>query len=503
MSSRRVNNDSGEYLRFFSLQRTVMYILIVILGGIGIIGMTSAAELSTSTTQLQQLFSTRTSFENLSLDECIDIALKHNLDMQTAKENVKISESQYRVNKGVVTPTASLSGSNARSNPESDSDSATLSVSKYFTTGATLSASYGSTRSSDSTAGYYTSTGSISLTQPLLSGRGGSSVNATEKGLKILDEQIEITRAMQDTKRSLIYNITSGYYQLIGSLRNINTSQESVDEAERVLKVAKIKKEEGLVAKIDVSRSEVQVATQRASLITAQQSYESSVQGFVNLLGLEMGTPLTIQTTINYVVRDVKLEDYLKLAFKNLLDWRSTELAYEQSEIALKIAKLAKDPQLNAGLSYSASKTTTGLGDSLKLTNPELTASLTWSIPLWQSYSSLKESYLQAVSNKKIAEISKEETRRSIILSVRQAVIAVDEAKQNLDIIQKSIAQADDSLQLAKKSYEEGMQTYLDVQDAQNSYTAVQTSYTSALISYLIALANLDQVVAADPRLQE
>ncbi len=487
------------------INKKVTYSVFSILCLIGILQISPAAELSSSTSttqQLQQLFSTRTSFENLSLDECIDIALKHNLDMQTAQENLKISESQYRVNKGVVTPTASLSGSNARSNPQDDTDSATLSVSKYFTTGATLSASYGSTRSSDSTEGYYTSTGSISLTQPLLSGRGGSSVNATEKGLKILDEQIEIARSLQDTKAPLIYNVTSGYYQLIGALRNINTAQESVDEAERVLKVAKIKKEEGLVAKIDVSRSEVQVATQRASLITAQQSYESSVQGFLDLLGLEMGTHLTIQTTINYTVREVKLEDYIKLAFKNRVDWRSAELAYEQSEIALKIAKLAKDPQLNAGLSYSASKTTTGLSDSLKLTNPELTASLTWSIPLWQSYSSLKESYLQAVSNKKIVEISKEETRRSIILSVRQAVIAVEEAKQNLDIIQKSIAQAEDSLQLAKKSYEEGMQTYLDVQDAQNSYTTVQTSYTSALISYLIALANLDQVVAADPRLQ-
>lgn len=475
--------------------RIVKYNLLSFFCILGMLGTVPAA-------QLQQSFSTQTSFDNLSLDECIDISLEKNLDIEIARENVKISESQYRVNKGVTTPTASLSGSDARSNPQDDSDSATLSVNKYFTSGATLSASYGSTRSADSSEDYYTTTGSISLTQPLLSGRGGSSVNATEKGLKILDEQIEITRDMQDTKRALIFTVTNGYYQLIGALRNIETAQESVDEAERVLKVAKIKKEEGLVAKIDVSRSEVQVATQRAALITAQQNYESSVQSFVNLLGLEMGTHLTIQTTINYAVRDVKLDDYLALAFKNRDDWRAAELAYEQSDIALKIAKLAKDPELNAELSYSASKTTTGLSDSLKLSNPELTAALVWSIPLWQSYSSLKESYLQALSNKKIAQISKEETRRSIILQVRQAVIAVEEAKQNLDIIQKSIAAADESLQLAKKSYEEGMQTYLDVQDAQNSYTSTQTSYTSALINYLVALANLDQIVASHPRLQ-
>jgi outer membrane protein len=484
--------------------RIVKYNLLSFFCILGMMGFVSAAELSSSTSaiKLQQLSATRTNFENLSLDECIDIALEKNLTMLTAKENVKISESQYRVNKGVITPTASLSGSDARSNPQDDSDSATLSASKYFTSGATLSASFGSARSSDSTEGSYTSTGSISLTQPLLSGLGGSSVNATKKGLAILDEQIEIVRSLQDTKASLIYNVTSEYYQLIGALRNINTAQESVDEAERVLKVAKVKKEEGLVAKIDVTRSEVQVATQKASLITAQQSYESSVQSFLDLMGLETGTYLTIQTTINYAVRDVKLDDYIKLAFKNRVDWRSAELTYEQSVIALKIAKLAKDPELDAGLSYSASKTTTGLTDSLKLSNPELTASLTWSIPLWQSYATLKESYLQAISNKKIAEISKDETRRSITLSVRQAVIAVEEAKQNLEIIQKSIAAAEESLELAKKSYEEGMQTYLDVQDAQTSYTTTQTSYTSALISYLVALANLDQVVASDPRLQ-
>lgn len=443
-------------------------------------------------------------YRSLKLEDCIRLALEKNLTMQTSRENVKISESSYRLSKAVSAPSVSLSGSNSYSSNEDETDTVELNYSQYFTSGATLSASAGTNRSkSDSSDEEYSSSASIALKQPLLKGLGGTSVDKTAKGQKILDQEIEITRSLQATKRSLIHNITSAYYGLLGAQRNIDIARQAVDEAERVLKVAKVKKEEGMVAKIDVTRSEVQVASKKAALVSAQRSFESSMESFVETLGLPMGTIISLDTTIQYEERDIDLEKETEKAFQNRLDYKEAQLNLERKNIALHIAQRNRLPQLDATLSYSASKEDEDFGKSWKFTEPELTAGLTWSIPLWQDSTELKESYLQAQSAKKIYEITLEDTRRNIILEVRQAVISVEEARENLDILRESIKQAEESLRLAKRSYEEGLQTYLDVLDSQNSYTSTQNSYTSALTSYLVALSNLDKITASHPLLKE
>ena len=469
---------------------------------------TTVAASSTTTTfssdTVLPVNSLRTTFINLTLDDCLKLGLAKNLNMLVSRENVKISSSSYRINRQVTDWYTSVSGEESRSTKNNESDSVSAAIDKYLTTGATISAGVSNSRSkSESSDEEYSASADLTITQPLLKGLGGTSVYKTSKGLKILDAEYEITKSMQDTRRSLIYSITAAFYRLIGSQRNIETAQQAVDEAERVLKVAKVKKEEGMVAKIDVTRSEVQLASKRAALISTQRSYQSSLENFVDTLGLPSGSDLSVDTAINFVERDINQDQYIELAFKNRMDYRSAVLSLEKSNISLMIAKRNRYPKLDASLSYEASNSDENYNRSWKLRDAELTGALSWSIPLWTDAVELKEYYLQAQSNKKIAELNLEDTKRGIVLEVRQAIISVEEARENLNILRESVKQADEALRLAKRSYEEGLQTYLDVLDSQNSYTSTQNSFTSALFNYLVALSNLDKVVANHPMLKE
>ncbi|MDI6784320.1 MAG: TolC family protein [bacterium] len=439
--------------------------------------------------------------QNLSLDKCIQFALYNNLDMRSAREQLKISESSYRISKSKTDVKGTVSGAESGSDSgDSRTDSADVSISKYFLTGGTASLSSDAAHSPDGDSAY-SSSETIKISQPLLKGYGGTNTYYTAAGRKIYNEQIAISRMLQSNKRSLIYSVTASYYGLIGAQRSIQIAESAVDESQRLLKAAQTKKEEGLVAKIDVIRAEVQLAQTQARLVSSKRNYESQLDSFVNLLGLELGTPLTIDTTINYVVRTVNLDSSLSLAFRNRTDYRSAELELALDAISLKIAKRNLLPEVSADASYSFSDSGSDFGDAFHLSNSSWAASLSWSVPLWQNRFSLKESYMQEVAQQKLAQIAFEDKKRSITLEVRQAIIGVLEAQENLQILEKSVAAAEESLRLAKLSYEEALVSYLDVLNAQNNYTEVQNSYTNALIGYLKALANLDRVTASDPHL--
>ncbi|MFB3896286.1 MAG: TolC family protein [bacterium] len=439
-------------------------------------------------------------YQNLLLDQCIQIALMNNLDMRSAREQLKITESNYRVTKSVTDIGGTASGEETWGKDEDHTDNANVSISKYFLTGGTATLTGTGTHVQDGDSAYSSDVG-LSLSQPLLQGYGGTNSYYTLAGRKIYDEQIAISRTLQSNKRSLIYSVTAAYYGLIGAQRSIKIAENAVDESQRLLKAAQTKKEEGLVAKIDVIRAEVQLASTQANLVSAKRNFETLTDSFVNLLGLELGTPLSVDTAINYTVRSINLDSSVNLAFENRTDYRSAELSLALSGITLKIAKRNLLPEVNLNASYGRSNSGSGFSDLFHLNNSSWAASLSWSVPFWQDRTSLKESYIQEVAQQKINEINLEDTKRSITLEVRQAITSVLEAEENLQIIGKSVTAAEESLRLAKLSYEEALVSYLDVVSAQNDYTQVQNNYTSALISYVKALANLDRVTASDPYL--
>lgn len=437
---------------------------------------------------------------NLTLDKCIQIALAGNLDMRTAREQLKITESSYRVTKSVTDIGGTASGEESWAKDNSRTDSADVTLSKYFLTGGTASLTGSGTHTPDGDSSYGSDV-ELSISQPLLQGYGGTNSYYTLAGRKIYDEQIAIARTLQSNKRSLIYSVTAAYYGLIGAQRSIQIAENAVDESQRLLKAAQTKKEEGLVAKIDVIRAEVQLASTQANLVSARRNFETLTDSFVNLLGLELGTPLTVDTSINYTVRTINLDSAINLAMENRTDYRSAELSLALARITFKITKRNLLPEVNLNASYGRSNSGGGFSDLFHLNNSSWAASLSWSVPFWQDRTSLKESYIQEAARQIIDEINLEDTKRSIALEVRQAITSVLEAEENLQIIGKSVTAAEESLRLAKLSYEEALVSYLDVVSAQNDYTQVQNNYTSALISYVKALANMDRVTATDPHL--
>jgi outer membrane protein len=440
-------------------------------------------------------------YQNLKLDQCIQISLLSNLNMRSAREQLKITESNYRVTKSATDIGGTVSGDESWGKDASRNDNAEVTISKYFLTGGTASLTGSANHSPDGDSAYG-SDAQLSISQPLLQGYGGTNTFYTIAGRKILDEQIGISRLLQNNKRSLIYSVTASYYGLIGAQRSILIAANAVDESERLLKAAQIKKEEGLVAKIDVIRAEVQLASTQARLVSTKRDYESQIDSFVNLLGLELGTPLSVETSINYTVRAINLDSSINLALENRTDYRSAELSLALAGISLKISKRNLLPEVNLGASYSRSNSGSGFSDLFHLSNSSWAASLSWSVPFWQNRFSLKEGYIQEVAQQKIDEINLDDTKRGIMLEVRQAITGVLEAEENLQIIGKSVAAAEESLRLAKLSYEEALISYLDVVSAQNDYTQVQNNYTNALIGYVRTLANLDRVTASDPHLK-
>jgi len=81
------------------------------------------------------------------------------------------------------------------------------------------------------------------------------------------------------------------------------------------------------------------------------------------------------------------------------------------------------------------------------------------------------------------------------LLEVKQAYLAIDEARERIVLSESAVAQAEENLRLINNKYAQTAATPTDVVDAETLVTRSRQNYHAAVYDYLVALARLDYAV--------
>lgn len=93
---------------------------------------------------------------------------------------------------------------------------------------------------------------------------------------------------------------TDGYFGLLQAGNLENLSQESVDQLAEHLKNVQAQYDVGVVAKVDVLRSEVALANAQQELIQASNTYDVSEASLNKVIGTPLDTTLKLKDTLQY-----------------------------------------------------------------------------------------------------------------------------------------------------------------------------------------------------------
>jgi outer membrane protein TolC len=218
----------------------------------------------------------------LSLRDCVELALKNNLELQIYRYNPQLQLFTLRSDYSAYDPSFSLSGKHDYNKsgaqvfgtniyPPSVRDDNTFSsgLGGVLPTGAkyTLSGSaadtYGSSYPENATA-----SSTIQVTQPLL-----KNLWIDQSRLTIRVDKNRLKYSEQTLRLQIIQTLTAleqAYYDLIYDRQNVLVQEKAVELAERLVMENKKKLEVGTIAVLDLQSAEAQAASSRASVIQAQ-----------------------------------------------------------------------------------------------------------------------------------------------------------------------------------------------------------------------------------------
>lgn len=394
----------------------------------------------------------------LTLDKCIEITLQNNPSVAASFSTQYAQKSKLSQTKSAYAPQISGNANYSRSNSNSaQGNSGTQNNYSTSISGSQLIYDFGQTNST------------VGIQQ------------------KSYDTAVQNTvTQINDT----VYLLKQAYYAVLSAEAAKNVYIQSVEQYTEQLKRAQAFYEVGTYPKIDVTSAQVNLNDAKLNLITSNSTLETTRQNLLNVMGIYDPNPtFSLERKDLLPEFSITLEDALKQANLNRPDLAAQKLKVESARQNITLSKTGYAPQINANGSYGWSGGEFPLYDGW-------TVGAGVSIPIFtglNTYNKVEE----AKQNLQTAYHNLDELEQSILLEVKTAILALNNARERLPVAKLTQQQAKESYDLAVGRYKVGVGNYIEVKDAETTYSDAKLSYIQAAFDYNLAIAKLKNAMGS------
>ena len=386
----------------------------------------------------------------VTLDEAIDLALKHNHSLQAARTTILQNQAQE------IT-------ANLRPNPVLLGDAQFL---PFF-------------QPDNFTSDYLDNNAQFDVGVSYLFERG----KKRQHRLQAARDQTAVTSAtVDDNARTLTFNVASQFVSALLAQSQLDLAEMDLASFQHTVDISQASYNAGSMSGGDLLKIKIQLLQFQMDVSAAKLARVQALASLRQLLGYE-SVPESYEVVGDLEYKPVKLgEDDLKaMALRQRPDVRAAQLGVTAAQSQFSLAQANGKVDVNAQANYT----------HIALN----TVSFFGSVQL-------------PVFNRNQGEIAR--TRYAITqsqeLSSEQASLALTDVANSYEALRTDDAivqlyqsgylkQAEDSRDISQYAYQHGSASLLDFLDAERSYRATEFAYRQALANYMTSLEQLRQAV--------
>jgi outer membrane protein TolC len=487
----------------------------------------------------------------MALEDCIEIALHHNLDVQIRRYNPEISrfnlyssygsydpnflvsgEHDYNQSAGGVDPQGrSFGGVQSESDRFNSALQGMLPWGLNYNLGVNVADTYGTrpgtaldtsnpfvvtntffdigagqpvsflstnfatipTRTPFENAGG--TVGFFQLRQPLLKNFW---IDATRLQIYLDKKNVKISEL--DLRSQLMTTITSveqAYYELVFAKENVAVQQKGLELADRLLAENKKRVEVGALAPLEEKQAQSQAAASRALLLAAQGTEDTQQRVLKNLLSddYQNWKDVLIEPSAALVALPEKfdLQESWRKGLNQRPDVLQQRLSLEKQLYLIKYQRNQLYPQLDVvgtyGYNASASEFSGALNQFARRDNPFWSYGGQLSIPLGQT--SARNNLKASKATKEQIELQLKQLEQVTIIQIENSISIANTDFQRVTATHEASVYAAAALDAEQKKLESGKSTSFEVLRLQRDLTTARSAEIRALADYNNDLAQL------------
>jgi cobalt-zinc-cadmium efflux system outer membrane protein len=387
----------------------------------------------------------------VTLDQAIDMALKHNHSLQAARAMILQNQA--------LEITANL-----RPNPTLSADTQFLPL----------------FNPNDFTTQYLDNNAQFDLGVGYLFERG----QKRQHRLQAAKDQTAVTTAqVGDNERTLTFNVASQFIAALLAQANVELADTDLKSFQQTVDIGEERTKAGAMSEGDLLKIKLQMLQFQTDVSAAKLARVQAMASLRQLLGYE-SVPESYEVIgdLEYVPVKLGKDDLKALALRQRPDVRAARLGVTAAESQLGLAQANGKRDVSASVNYSHVADTNGVSifGSIQL-------------PIFDRNQGEIARTRYAVGQSQ--ELSSEQASLALtdVENTYEALHTNDEVVQ---LYQSGyLKDSQDSRDISQYAYQRGAASLLDFLDAERSYRATQLAYRQALASYMVSLEQLRQAV--------
>ena len=418
---------------------------------------------------------------NLTLDDCIELALKNNENLKNSILEENISKAVSKEYLAVGLPQIYVDGGLQYNHEVQKS---LIDISRFMPgvpEGTEQEVQFGQT---------YEGRFDFMIDQMIFNGSYFVGLSATKELEKLSN------KLTQRTEIDIYESVSKAYYTVLNTKSRIDLVNSNIERLLTLLEESKQLYDNGFIEKLDIDRITVSYNNLQSEKIKTDRLYGLSL--FV--LKFQIGIPLNQEIKLTGNLNEDILEnfdfDLSKFDYNKRIEYSILKTDRNLKSYDLKNNRSQYLPQIyvnyNYGLNTSASSYDLFF-DSYRWKNFG-TFGLKLVVPIFDGF--LKRSKINQ-SKYKIEKIDNQLSflERSIDLQINQSVIDYSNSKESLEITSKNLDLALSIYNASEKKYKEGVGSNLEVLNANSGLKQAQTNYYNAVYEVIISKINLEKTL--------
>ena len=302
---------------------------------------------------------------------------------------------------------------------------------------------------------------------------------------------------LEIARRGLAATVTKNYYTLIVSQRKYSSAQQALDQAQHSLSISQDLERGREVAHSDVVKAQLLENLQQQSLQETKLGMENARLDLAVLLFRDFDQNFTIVDDLDAAPTLPPLPDVETMAGRQNPTLNVALETEHGARLDVTIARQAYLPTLTVDAVYGIEANALAL-NSATAANKELgpvpnlgyfiTASL--NIPVWD-WGVRRSKVRQSELKQKEAAADLSLTQRTLIRNLRGYYDEAQTAHQQIELLQKAVDLASESLRLSTLRYQAGEANIVELGDAQTSLIQARNAYDDGMVRYRLAVGNL------------
>ena len=298
----------------------------------------------------------------------------------------------------------------------------------------------------------------------------------------------------EDARDLVVLAVGGTYLQALAARARVESGRIQLETANALFQQNAQRRAVGLVAQVDVDRSQVQALTQQQRLITIQNDFAKQKINLARIIGLPPTDQYNLADDVPFEPAPVlPIEAALRRAREERADLKASEAQLKAAERALSAAWSERLPTVAVNADIGA------IGNTPSDARRTFSIVGTVRVPIWQG--GRVEGHIEQAEAAVAQRRAELEDLSSLIESdVRKAFLDVQSAGSQVEVAKKNREITQETLSLTRQRFEAGVSDNVEVVQAQETVAAAELDYINSVFAHNLAKLSLARSIgqAAD-----